>query len=455
MILPEKFSERMRKELGDEYEAFAASYDAPLNRGLRINTLKTDEAEIKRLTGFCLEPVPWTETGFYYGEEDRPGKSSLHEAGAFYMQEPSAMCVANLAAVTPGEKVLDLCAAPGGKTTQLGAALKGEGLLVSNEIHPGRCKILSQNVERMGITNCVVTNETPDSLEKVFHEFFDCVVVDAPCSGEGMFRKEEDALKMWSPENVTMCAERQREILDKAVRMVAPGGRLVYSTCTFAREEDEDNVDWILAGFPDFELVETRRMWPHKVKGEGHFAALLQRKAGDEARSDRANAGSDKITPERKKLLDKFLNESFTGEFIESIRSKTESTHRFVTFGDSLYLCPASVELKKLKVLRAGLKIGSWEKNRFEPDHALAMALKEEDCNSFITLKFDSPLPLAYQKGESIRTDGNDGILKEDGPKGAPDGWTLVTIEGISAGWGKTSAGVCKNHYPKGLRINA
>ena len=240
MELPVLFEERMRRMLPpEEYEQFLKSYEREQYHALRVNTLKIRRKEFLERGLFDLEPVPWCENGFYYGENERPGKHPFHEAGLYYIQEPSAMSAAALADVQPGEYVLDLCAAPGGKSTQLASALQGQGLLVANEIHPARAKILSQNIERMGVRNALVTNETPQSLALRFPAFFDRIIVDAPCSGEGMFFKEEQALIHWSPENVQMCASRQDEILEEAAKMLAPGGTLVYSTCTFAPEEDE------------------------------------------------------------------------------------------------------------------------------------------------------------------------------------------------------------------------
>ncbi|MCI6235985.1 MAG: RsmB/NOP family class I SAM-dependent RNA methyltransferase, partial [Firmicutes bacterium] len=277
LSLPEEFETRMEAMLGEEeYAEFLSAFERERSRGLRLNPLKLSSAlrmECERnpegfretaempdgmktaFSEFGLRPVPWAAPfGFFYDEAARPGKSPLHEAGLYYLQEPSAMSVAALAEVHPGDKVLDLCAAPGGKSTMLAGALMGEGLLISNEINPGRAKILSQNIERMGISNAIVTNETPEKLAQRFPSFFDKVIVDAPCSGEGLFRKEEQALAMWSPENVAACAKRQAEILDQAAVMVKSGGELVYSTCTFAPAEDENSILSFLERHPEFSM---------------------------------------------------------------------------------------------------------------------------------------------------------------------------------------------------------
>lgn len=422
--LPQEFLTRMQEQLGGEFPAFLASFQQPATRGLRVNTLKCGTAAFAERSPFALEPVQWCAEGFYYAEPDRPGKHPYHEAGVYYLQEPSAMAVAALAAVKPGERVLDLCAAPGGKSTALAAALKGSGLLVANEVHPTRAKILSQNIERMGVVNAVVTNEPVDKLAARMAGAFDCVVVDAPCSGEGMFRKDEVAIREWRMEHVAMCAARQREILRSAVEMVRPGGRLVYSTCTFNREENEENVAWLTTEF-GLEAVEVRRLWPHKERGEGHFAALL-RAPGNASCAALDGAGMTA----QEAAVDGWR--SFSEEALTIAPQGIE-----VSFGDHVYLLPTVFPLAGLRVLRAGLHAGEWKKNRFEPSHALALGRTGADARRVCPLDWE--LAVRFLKGETISCDGE-------------KGWTLVTVDGFSLGWGKWSAGVLKNHYPKGLR---
>ena len=314
--LPAEFEERMKQLLGGEYCRFAESYEKERAQGLRMNRLKGEREDfLRQFADFGLRPVPWAADGFYYDGEARPGKSPYHEAGAYYIQEPSAMSVVSLLDPRPGERVLDLCAAPGGKTSHAASLLGGTGLLVSNEIHPARARILSQNVERMGCRETAVTSASPAELIPYFPEYFDCMIVDAPCSGEGMFRKDEEARLQWSAENVRLCAERQQEILEAAASMLRPGGRLVYSTCTFAPEEDEQAVDRFLerhgefsvvkdrtlpglsAGHPEWsesgrpDLAGTHRIWPHLAEGEGHFLALLEKKAESPKESEEAGRG--------------------------------------------------------------------------------------------------------------------------------------------------------------------
>lgn len=450
--LPEAFEERMKGLLGEEYTSFLESYEKERAQALRVNTGKISVEDFQRLSPFSLRPVPWVKEGFYYESGERPGKHVYHEAGLYYMQEPSAMAVAVLANAKPGERVLDLCAAPGGKTTQLAASMKGEGLLVSNEIHPARAKILSQNVERMGIPHAVVTNEKPADLTDRFLEFFDRIVVDAPCSGEGMFRKEEQALLQWSPENVTMCAERQQEILEAAAPMLRPGGVLVYSTCTFAPEENEGSISTFLNHHPEFsvkrvsayegfaggrpewageegreETKDTFRLWPHRLEGEGHYVAVLQKEGEAERRAAETKAPS--VDKAALKLYEEFAK--------DSLKRKRPGVP--VLFGEQLYLLPEAVNLKGLKVLRPGLHLGTVKKNRFEPSHALALALAEEEACRTVNLDGNGPEAAAYLRGEALLADGE-------------KGWTLVLADGYSLGWGKMTGGTLKNHYPKGLR---
>ena len=441
-MFPIAFEQRMKRLLGEEFAAFAASYDRPRNVGLRLNPLKTRTAP--SLERFGLRPVSWEPNGFYYDIATRPGLSAYHEAGLYYLQEASAMAPAGLLDVRPGMKVLDLCAAPGGKTTQLAAALDGEGLLVCNEINPKRAKILARNIERLGVANALVLNEHPQRLESRFEGFFDRVLVDAPCSGEGMFRKEEAAVTDWSEETVAMCAARQQEILRSAAKMLAPGGRLVYSTCTFAPAENEGVIAGFLQEFPDFavadvdapwfspgvpgwadgneDLAKTFRLWPHKLHGEGHYAAVLQH-TGTYGQSSDAPGKAEKIPPE----LANFCAE--TGVIYPE--------GRLLSFGETLFVVPHQMpELKGLKVLRAGLELGERKKNRFEPAHAWALWLKK--AGSMADFAEDSPEIAGYLRGQTI--------------PGQQQGWTLITVDGLSLGWAKGSGGVLKNHFPKALR---
>ena len=428
-MLPEAFLQRMEAQLGSEYPAFLESLERPRAVALRFNPMKGERPVLP----FVGAPVPWEPEGFYYDPETRPGLHVYHEAGVYYLQEASAMAPVALLDPKPGERVCDLCAAPGGKTTQIAGRMLGRGFLVCNEINPKRAKILSRNIERMGVANALVTNEHPETLASRFPGFFDRVLVDAPCSGEGMFRKEEAAVTDWSQETVQMCARRQREILDSAAWLVRPGGRLVYSTCTFAPEEDEETVAAFLEAHPEFtpEPVEapwfvpgenaSYRMWPHKLLGEGHFAAVLRKTQGE---SGEVPACPGEKCPK--------AWESFAKEL-----DITLPEGKAVSFGQSLYWAPTELpELNRLKVLRPGLELGTERKRRFEPAHALALWLKT--CAITESFPPESPEMKAYLHGDVV-------------PSGKK-GWCLVQAGGYAIGWGKGDGSVLKNHYPKGLR---
>ncbi len=428
-MLPEAFLQRMQAQLGPEYTDFLQSLERPRAVALRRNPLKCDHLELP----FVGRMVPWEPLGHYYDPDSRPGLHPWHEAGVYYLQEASAMAPAVLLDPQPGERVLDLCAAPGGKSTQLAGHMQGRGLLVCNEYSSKRAKILSQNIERLGIANALVTNVTPGELAARLEGFFDRVLVDAPCSGEGMFRKEEAAVTDWSPETVEMCARRQADILHEAAKMLRPGGRLVYSTCTFAPEENEGAVAAFLESHPDFAPEEVSapwfargengsfRLWPHRLLGEGHFAAVL-RKAG-QAEAAGAGGPGQKLPKEW---------QDFAKEMDITLPSG-----KAVLYGSRLFWAPEDApELKNLSVLRPGLELGEVKKGRFEPAHALALWLKT--AKNTVNFSADSPEIKQYLHGEVL-------------PCGQR-GWCLVTVDGYSLGWGKGDGVQLKNHYPKGLR---
>ena len=445
MNLPSDFMERMKNMLGEEFDDFISTYDEERAYGLRYNPLKIQREDFENIVDVIEERVPWAEEGYYYNPEKQPGKSPLHEAGAYYIQEPSAMSAAELLTVEPGEIVCDLCAAPGGKSTQIAGKMMGRGLLVTNEYYSSRAKILSQNIERMGVRNAVVLNESTEHMADIFGNFFDKVLVDAPCSGEGMFRKEEIARTEWSLENVENCTKRQAEILDNAAVMVKPGGVLVYSTCTFSKEENEDTVISFLKRHPDYyidrpehfdRLIEVGfeeyngmyRLWPHKLHGEGHFAVRFKKSTDEQEDGLQKKRKYVKSTAKKQDLM---YFEEFAGKYLN-----VELKGEYVMFGDNIYLVPKyMVELKGLKVERAGLKLGCNKKNRFEPDHALALALNPLDVKQVTDLSE----PEKYLRGETVECQYD-------------SGWTLVTVNNVSIGWGKAQNGVLKNHYPKGLR---
>lgn len=477
MNLPIEFEKKMKAFLGDEWDDFLYSYDNNRFQALRFNTLKVQSTEermriLKTLKISSDKKVSWANEAYYFDENVRPGKHPYHEMGLYYIQEPSAMSAAALLAPKPGMRVLDLCAAPGGKSTQLATYLGDSGLLVSNEINTQRSRILSQNIERMGIKNAIVTNEDSFVLASHFPGFFNAIQVDAPCSGEGMFRKLPEAVEQWSLENVAICAARQKEILDNAAVMLKPGGVIVYSTCTFSKEENEDVIEYFLERHPDFTLEEMERFWPHKVDGEGHFVAKLVRRgsvnefdAGYDVCEDSCNKVEDTglkvdrktkknknsknrknetkpaLTKENMKLLSEFLDETISEDVAAWIKNS-----RLVMFGEQLYRLPdMEVDIKGLKVQRAGLHIGEFKKQRFEPSHSLALALKLNDAKNLVKLTCDNPQTIGFFNGQSV-------VLSDEQTAECKKGWALVCVDGYTAGWGKVNGTQVKNHYPKGLR---
>ncbi|MBO5473176.1 MAG: RsmF rRNA methyltransferase first C-terminal domain-containing protein [Lachnospiraceae bacterium] len=484
--LPDAFESRMRRLLGSEYEAFGRSYEQDRYYGLRYNPLKATEEEFLERMPFVLDKISWAKEGFYYRAEEQPGRHVLHEAGAYYIQEPSAMAVVEALDPEPEEMILDLCAAPGGKSTQIAGRMQGRGLLVSNEIIPNRAKILAQNIERMGIRNCVVCNETPERMAVFFPAFFDKIVVDAPCSGEGMFRKDETAILEWNSDQVRMCAERQLGILEQAAGMLKPGGRLVYSTCTFAPEENEGvisrflktHMDFVIektpcgrffeGGRPDWiedpaaGLENTMRLFPHKIKGEGHYIAVLRRQGtllpGTQESQNRKEAFTLRAEGSHKKkaTTGKAGRRGATGSGRADDRTEDMAADFLHTqlglpedwidgqggniqlFGEQIYLAPEQmISMQGMKVVRPGLHLAADKKNRLEPSHALALALQpwETGQNRELTLEETR----RYLHGETLTC-------------GEEKGWLLLTYLGYPVGFGKASGGQIKNHYPKGLR---
>ena len=477
MNLPIEFEKKMKAFLGNEWDDFLYSYDNNRFQALRFNTLKVQSPEermrILKVLGISPDKkVSWANEAYYFDENVRPGKHPYHEMGLYYIQEPSAMSAAALLAPKPGMRVLDLCAAPGGKSTQLATYLGDSGLLVSNEINTQRSRILSQNIERMGIKNAIVTNEDSFVLASHFPGFFNAIQVDAPCSGEGMFRKLPEAIEQWSMENVAICAARQKEILDNAAVMLKPGGVIVYSTCTFSKEENEDVIEYFLERHPDFTLEEMERFWPHKVDGEGHFVAKLVRRGSvnelgadydvcedscnkvedtglkadrktkkNKNSKNRKNETKPALTKENMKLLSEFLDETISEDVAAWIKNS-----RLVMFGEQLYRLPdMEVDIKGLKVQRAGLHIGEFKKQRFEPSHSLALALKLSEAKNVVKLTWDDPQTTGFFNGQSV-------MLSDEQTAECKKGWALVCVDGYTAGWGKVNGTQVKNHYPKGLR---
>lgn len=480
--LPEEFTERMKEQLGDEYEAFQACYESEGYAGLRINTAKVSADEFRSLTSFPLEEIPWTEKGFYYNRSEAVTKHPHYYAGLYYIQEPSAMLPASRLPIAPGDIVLDLCAAPGGKATELSAKLGGTGLLIANDVSPSRAKALFKNLAVWGSPNCCITGETPEKLWETFGCSFDKILVDAPCSGEGMFRKDEGLITSWKERGPKYYAQLQKEILTSAVQMLKPGGMLLYSTCTFAREEDEDVIAWVLEQFPQMQLVQAEpceglaagyepyekclRVWPHKVKGEGHFLALLQKDPDGTEACGQMVSQQTEDTKQRYDGTMPGLASVSEKEIQNSHRKMPEELKTFLGYlperiwkgclyeeiKEQCFLLPPYKLPKKLRYLRTGVQAGTIKKGRFEPSQQLAMLLRAEDFPQSLSLPSEDMRLIRYLKGETLElTEEEDAQLQKASKK--TGGWILVCADGFALGWGKYANGSIKNKYYPGWRL--
>ncbi|MDI9510029.1 MAG: SAM-dependent methyltransferase [Clostridiales bacterium] len=487
MNLPKQFEDRMKRLLGDEYKAFLECYNKPYQGGLRVNTLKLSPEEFESLCPFSIKKIPWIYNGYYYESNEQPARHPYYNAGLYYIQEPSAMTPASLLPIEPGDMVLDLCAAPGGKSTELGARLKGEGMLVSNDISNSRAKALLKNIELFGIKNSLILSEPPDRLVGCFTEAFDKILVDAPCSGEGMFRKKPSMVNSWNQEGVENFKNLQIKILLQAVKMLKPGGMMLYSTCTFSPEENEGTISSILKECPDIHVVEALpsieernrlgisyegfdcgkpewvdgpdelrhciRIWPHKLAGEGHFIALLRKDDISDSTliqtnvNDKAKGygGNKKNTTSSKKEKSSLSDEA--REFLKRLKpfkelDDLENRGRILIQKDKVYLVPDSYEDNNgLRTLRQGLLLGEMKKNRFLPCQALANALKPDDFDSVLNYSSDNPDIIRYLKCETLTTDVDN-----------KHGWQLVSVDDFPLGWGKLSNNILKNMYLPGWR---
>ena len=453
MTLPAPFLSKIEQLIGSDFPRFLQNYQQPRTAGLRANGLKLSSEKLQQLLPFLEEPVAWSRDGFYYPEETvRPAKHPYYYAGLYYIQEPSAMLPAELLAAKPGERVLDLCAAPGGKSLQLAAQLAKDGLLVSNDIQPQRAKVLLKNLERYGVINTIVLNETPQRIAQVFLNFFDKILVDAPCSGEGMFRKEPDMAKDWSEAEVQKYAGWQADILEVVPQLLRPDGEIVYSTCTFSPEENEQQISTFLAAHPDFSLLEMRRLWPHEIKGEGHFVAKLKRSGSAEntaiAKGCKTNAVKAPLSKEAKQGLADFSQQVWRDaeRWLEWLPKQGQVVERA---GHILWESLCLPSLKGLKVLRSGWLLGTIEKGRFRPSTAMALGLPPEasdtavqQLNLVTSNQDDLTLALRYLRGETIQQEGRTWAK----------GWHLVAVDGYPLGWAKGAEHWLKNEYPPGWR---
>ena len=448
MKLQIEFESRMKNMLDEDFENYLASFDVKHNQGLRVNTSKISVEDFLKIAPFNLERVPWCSNGFYYSSEDQPTKHPYYYAGLYYIQEPSAMSPAHFLPVEEGDKVLDICAAPGGKSTELAAKLNGTGILVSNDISNSRAKALLKNLEIFGIGNSIVVSEAPNALSGRFAGYFDKILVDAPCSGEGMFRKQNSMMKAWENNGVDLFVGLQRGILKEVVKMLKPGGMLLYSTCTFSPEEDEQSVEYLLSlddslklvelpmhdGFDkghlewsntgNEELTKTRRLWPHRIAREGHFLAMVKKDI------EASNDSDSLYRVKQGKLSEEFV------AFLENIDIEF-NTNQFEVNGDRIYYIPNELaDIKGLRLLRTGLYMGDMKKNRFEPSQYLAMYLKGDEYRNCVNLSATDDNTIRYLKGETIEIDGD-----------TQNGLVLVLVDGYPLGWGKYNNGTIKNKY--------
>lgn len=469
--LPQSFLDSMKEILGEDYEAFLAGFDGQRQYGLRVNTLKMNLEEFERIAPFHLKKVPWISNGYFYEAEDAPAKHPFYSAGLYYLQEPSAMTPASRLKVQPGERVLDLCAAPGGKATELGAALQGEGLLVANDINTARARALLRNLELFGISNSFVTNEPPHVLAERFPEFFHKIMVDAPCSGEGMFRKNPAVVDSWQEKGPEYFSKLQREIIVQAADMLLPGGMMFYSTCTFSPLENEKTITHLLKERPDMEVIPMedyegfaegltsyrgevfdescklcRRIWPHKMSGEGHFMALLHKKSGTQQQVQQTVSQSS-IWWEKCKGLNK-EQKAAAEDFFSHVNIAYDGK-RIDVRGDNLYYLPApKYDGRGLHFLRNGLFMGEFKKKRFEPSQPFALALHAQDFDQVLDFPADDERLSRYLRGETF--DVSDLIAGEKKRKG----WQLVMVAGHPLGFGKLVNNNLKNKYPAGWRKN-
>ena len=499
MNLPKQFEDRMRKLLGEEYDAYLTCYSKPHYGGVRVNTLKTSPEEFERICPFTIKRIPWVKNGYYYDTEEQPAKHPYYYGGVYYIQEPSAMTPASLLPIEPGDKVLDVCAAPGGKSTELGARLKGEGVLVSNDISNSRAKALLKNIELFGIRNALVVSEAPNKLVDYFTGYFDKILIDAPCSGEGMFRKSPAIMKNWEQYGVDYYNKLQKEIILFAAKMLKPGGTMLYSTCTFSPEENEGTIAYLMEQCPEFhvinaipdddrqkelgisfdgfdqgkphwldtienppqitlqqksELTNCIRLWPHKINGEGHFITLLHKSSTENEDTDRETS-LETNTPKNYKTVKNSGVSMRTNSELKSKGTISEEAMDFLKLlkfqvkeellhvhEERLYLLPEGVpNLKGLRIMRQGLLLGEMKKQRFEPSQALACALTISDYDKLLKLKVEDPNVIRYLKCESIEL-----------PEELSDGWYLVCVEEFPLGWLKAAKGSYKNKYLPGWR---
>ena len=449
MQLPKAYTKEMKNILGDDYELYIASLQEQSKSALRVNTSKISVDEFRRIAPFSLTPIPWIDNGFFCDTNEGISKHPYYFAGLYYIQEASAMTPANRLPVTPGDKVLDMCAAPGGKATELAAKLDGQGMLIANDISNSRAKALLKNLELFGLPNIGVTSETPQKLVAIYPEYFDKILIDAPCSGEGMFRREPRMIEDWQTHGPEYYCAIQKELVLQGAKMLKPGGKLLYSTCTFSKMENEEVAAHLLANYPEMklcaieayegfskgfeEMTKCVRIFPHRMAGEGHFMALFEKMPADESLNDKSLiVKSDTLPAEAVSFL-KLINRDFTDGYFKIINDKL------------YFVANGYVINKNIRYLRTGLYLGEIKKKRFEPSQALAMNLKISEFVSVIDLPATDFRIIKYLKGETIDVG--------ECPVAVLNGWQLICVDGYSLGFGKLQNGLLKNKYYSGWRM--
>lgn len=463
MNLPKAFEDKMKALLGDEYGSYLECYEEPRHYGLRVNTNKISVEEFLKIAPWPLEPIPWISNGFYYdGEKIQPAKHPYYFAGLYYLQEPSAMTPASRLPVEPGDRVLDVCAAPGGKATELGARLQGEGVLIANDISNSRAKGLLKNLELFGIGNMLVLSEEPGKLIEYFPEYFDKILIDAPCSGEGMFRKDKKMVKAWEEHGPEFFSRLQRSIITQAAAMLKPGGMLLYSTCTFDASENEQTIEYLLSQYPEFTicpiepydgfaqgmpevtesrepgLAQTVRIFPHRMQGEGHYLALLKKGCASEEQDEEKKKKSTGGAGKEKKMPEELA------EFLKDTQWKLDAS-RLDIHGERIYYMPSGLPMMRgIRFLRSGLLLGELKKKRFEPSQALAMCLKKQEYKKVLDFPLSDDRVMKYLKGDTLDV--------EDMAAAKEKGWYLICVDGYPLGFGKLANQTLKNKYLPGWR---
>lgn len=457
MNLPQIYRDTMKELLGDEYNSYLAVFDTPIHQGLRVNTSKLNPEAFEALAPFFLKRVPWVSNGFYYEREAQPSRHPYYYAGLYYLQEPSAMTPASRLPISSGDYILDMCAAPGGKAAEIGARLLGTGMLLANDISNSRAKALLKNLELTGLSNYYVTSEDPDKLKEKLPSFFDKIIIDAPCSGEGMFHKEPGMIKYWMEKGPSFYHEIQCRLLEDGYQMLKPGGMLLYSTCTFSELENEGSISSLLDSHPDMEFLPVQnyagfckgipyngrsmehcvRIFPHKMDGEGHFLALLQKRKDTVSKPTQYGSVTFKLTWDKLPGTVRDFLEEAAWDFPSGC---------FEIDRERIYYMKEPVPMPaKLRYLRTGLYLGELKKNRFHPSQAFAMALKKSDYKRTLDFCPEDIRVIKYLKGETI--------FLSDGEGSREEGWHLVCVSGFPLGWCKVTGHTVKNKYYPGWRM--